>query len=191
MYKRQGEELPFIFSQLAPFDNWMNSCGMYYPILRQEQHNIARSVKKCYMVSISDAGDALDIHPSQKQPVGRRMALKALHYVYGQPVVCDYPELESVEVADGEIRLAFRNGEGLYLVREQRLHALDTWVDGKRAVIDGCHVSDGEVVLLCAKVRKDSEVSLRFADRPYYKVNLYNGAHIPAVPFVFDSEKTV
>ena len=55
-----------------------------------------------------DIGDAKDIHPGNKQDVGKRLALVARAQVYGQPIPFSGPLYRSHTVEGGAIRSAFR-----------------------------------------------------------------------------------
>lgn len=123
-----GERLPFIFAQLAPFGSWMECVGTHYPEVRRQQAEVARTVPEVYMVSTSDAGCEVDIHPKYKKPVGRRMALQALDKIYGIPTLSDAPALFSAERKGEEILLAFLGGKGLY-VKGETLSAMHAFAD--------------------------------------------------------------
>jgi len=77
--KQFGENMPFYFVQIAPFQY-----GKEKPkgAIIRDQQRIASKIKNSEMVVISDVGDTTDIHPRQKKPVGERLANIALknHY---------------------------------------------------------------------------------------------------------------
>ena len=106
------EELPFLFVQLAPFGHWGGCLGTDYPLLREKQEQVSKTVPSVWMASIMDAGEEDDIHPKDKQPVGERLALLARGKVYGEDLPCEAPELDSVAWTDGSFVLTFRNAEG-------------------------------------------------------------------------------
>lgn len=126
------DELPFLFAQLAPFEEWLACLATNYPTVRQQQELVAENVAKTWMASIGDAGMQYDIHPKHKKPVGERMAELALGHVYEKPELCrvpglcDAPEVESVmripvagEVEKEEVQIKFLHGEGLHLERRE------------------------------------------------------------------------
>ena len=76
------EELPFVFVQVAPWQEWMGQNGQNYPELRAQQQAVEDCVPGTYMASIMDAGSQYDIHPKVKGPVGERLALLALAEIY-------------------------------------------------------------------------------------------------------------
>ena len=66
------------------------------------------------MAVTMDIGDVKDIHPKNKQEVGRRLALWALAKVYGRDIVYSGPIYKSMAVEGDKIRLQFDHvGGGL------------------------------------------------------------------------------
>jgi sialate O-acetylesterase len=72
----QGD-FPFLFVQIAPFKEMT-------PELRESQLQIWQETKNTAMVVTTDCGDAEDIHPADKRPVGERLALAARALAYGE-----------------------------------------------------------------------------------------------------------
>ena len=111
-----GDELPFLFVQLAPFERWLGLPAANYPILREQQAAVARTVAGAYMAGIMDAGSKLDIHPKHKRPVGERLALLARGKVYGENILCEAPEATGAKLENGRLVISFAHaGEGLTL----------------------------------------------------------------------------
>ena len=174
-----SEELPFLFVQLAPFEKWLFCTGQAYPLLRQQQELVSRTVPNTWMTTSGDAGMQWDIHPKCKKPIGQRLALLALGHVYGKELLCDAPELLQAEKRDGGISLRFAHSEGLYLDRDlfETLELLD--VEGRR-VTAGEAALDGDCLILSGC---DGAVAIRYAQTPFYRAAIFNAAGIPAKPF--------
>ena len=68
--KSFGQELPFLYVQLAPYGWWLGGTGEKYPELRRRQEMVGESVPGAYMASIMDLGMYEDIHPKHKKEVG-------------------------------------------------------------------------------------------------------------------------
>lgn len=187
------EELPFLFVQLAPLSCWWQAEGTYYPITRAAQQHTADTVSKAYMAVTGDVGMKHDIHPKKKKPVGHRLALLARHYVYGEDeLLCEAPTLSGLSIEAGKITLFFRNaGDGLYL-REPvldteagsgpdwlRIYQDDELIDLTEAVI----TADGSTVRIeSSLIKADSHIRAAIGETPWYCVDLYNSAGIPARP---------
>lgn len=177
------EELPFLFVQLAPFGSWMGATGEKYPILRQKQEWVSKNVPNTYMASIMDAGMEKDIHPKNKKVVGERLALLARKNVYGENILCEAPEFESAEVADGELKLYFTHvGEGLHILGKQ-LNALELVVDGDLVTKYKAFAKGNVLSIQTHEIKKASRVDVNFAWTAYCEVNLYNSAKLSAKPF--------
>ncbi len=198
-----GEELPFLFVQIAPLEQWMECCGRPYAIIRAAQQLTAETVPGTGMASTSDAGMRWDIHPKKKKPVGERLALLAEKLVYGQDVVCNAPVLRNVTKENtGENRelvLYFDDAaEGLTLcgttpygeeIRADQaggLVLLQQNAEGAWQELDlsaAAAQAEGDVVRISG-VCYDPEKPVRaeLAQTGWYQVNLYNSAGLPARP---------
>ncbi|MEM1216955.1 MAG: sialate O-acetylesterase, partial [Bacteroidota bacterium] len=91
----QGD-LPFLFVQLANFGP-EQSLGPddHWPTLRQSQQ-AALSLPNTHQALAIDIGEADDIHPKNKQEVGRRLALGARALAYGEDIAYESPRYQSV-----------------------------------------------------------------------------------------------
>jgi sialate O-acetylesterase len=133
------------------------------------------------MAVLIDIGEAKDIHPKNKQEVGRRLALHALSNDYGHRVEAEGPVMESYNVEDGNIRLYFSHAaEGLVSQNGPLEGFAIAGADGKyhwaEAVIEG-----ESVVVSSRSVPMPLHVRYAWGDNPLG--NLYNSAGLPAVPF--------
>lgn len=175
------DDFPFYFVQIAPFQY-----GNEDPeILARfwEAQNQVTEIPQTGMVVISDIGNLQDIHPKNKQDVGRRLAELALKNDYGkQDVVAGPPRFEKLEIQDGSLRVHFSNtGKGLK-TRDGKApdHFEVVGADGKfypaEATIDG-----DAVVLTSPEVKQP--VALRFAWHKLAEPNLVNSAGHPAPAF--------
>lgn len=177
------EELPFLFVQLAPFGHSFGLRGDVYPVLRQQQEYVSKTVSHTWMASIMDVGMAHDIHPKQKKPVGERLALLALGKVYGKDLLCDAPEFARIEKHEDTVTLFFHHtGAGLF-VHENDVNALEAFADRLpvsplRITVRGNRLSLTSDTFFSAK-----EIEIKLAWCAYCQVNLYNSAGLPAKPF--------
>ena len=135
------------------------------------------------MAVSSDKGDSLNVHPTQKQPIGERLARIALHNLYGyENVVPSGPLVKSATlVGEGIVRLAFDYANGL------------TTADGKHpstfeiAEEEGLYkpaearIEGNTVVVMSAEVKHPRYV--RYAWQPFTRANLINGEQLPASTF--------
>ncbi|HEY4151069.1 MAG TPA: sialate O-acetylesterase, partial [Chitinophagaceae bacterium] len=105
-------DFPFYFVQLA---NFMKAEVQPMPSawaeLREAQ-STTLSLPNTGMAVIIDIGDADNIHPKNKQEVGRRLALIALAKNYGEKLVYTGPVFQSQKIGGNTIRLAFKTAGG-------------------------------------------------------------------------------
>ena len=111
--KQDGSEFGFFFVQLA---NYMarvpEPVQSGWAELREAQ-TMTLSVPRTGMASAIDIGEARDIHPRNKQDVGRRLALAALAVEYGSPFEYSGPMYKGMKVEDGKVRVEFSHATGL------------------------------------------------------------------------------
>ena len=178
-----GQDIPFIFAQLAPFGEWLALDGTLFPEIRRQQEIVSKTVSNCYMISTSDAGMYYDIHPKEKKALGHRYFLQAMDKIYGKHCLADAPMLHSVEISENEIRLTIENiGTGINM--EMSDFSLFDLRHGGESIPIVCAEKNGNVIVLKTSDRMTKPITVSFGYMPYYQVQLYNSAKIPCVPFV-------
>jgi sialate O-acetylesterase len=131
-----------------------------------------------------DIGDAKDIHPRNKQDVGKRLALNALAVTYGKDVPYSGPLYELMKVEGKTIRLKFKHVFGGLEAKDGDLKGFAIAGDDKKFVWAQAKI-DGETVVVSSDgVDKPLAVRYAWADNP--ECNLYNKAGLPASPFRTD-----
>jgi sialate O-acetylesterase len=176
---------PFLIVQLAPYmaidDEPRESA---WAELREAQAQVAKEVGNGGLAVITDVGDPKDIHPTQKQPVGERLALAARKVAYGEKIVASGPTLRSATVEGGKIVVRFDNvGKGLRMQGE-RLTGFAISGKDERFVNADAVIQGDRVVVSSASVPSPAYVRFGWANYPV--VNLWNVDGLPAVPFRTD-----
>lgn len=192
--KLWGEELPFLFTQIAPLDHWMQCVGTPHVIIRAAQQKTADTVPGTGMAVTTDVGMRYDIHPKRKRPVGERLALQAEARVYGKNTPCEAPRLRSVEVSEGLLALRFDHAEdGLHLEKETPYGkpAPDSCAEWLRVFRNGVEL-DGSTLspepkgdalyIRNPSFHSNAQYRIELAQTGWYQVPLYNSADIPARP---------
>lgn len=110
--RRWNHDFPFYIVQLPNYDP-INKEPLWAEF-RWAQCEVL-SVPNTYIIVTSDLGEPHDIHPRNKQEVGRRIALQALHHSYNRvDIVGDSPSYEKMEVKNDSVVIFFKNiGSGL------------------------------------------------------------------------------
>jgi sialate O-acetylesterase len=177
---RRGFErdFPFLFVQIAPYN--YDGTRTATAEIRQAQLQTLR-VPNTGMVVTMDIGDPLNIHPPNKQEVGRRLSLWALAKTYGRrDVEYSGPLFVLATAEGGAMRVKFEHAEGLNSQGgPPRLFEV-AGADGKFA--PAIAKIDGETVVVASPVVKEPK-AVRFGFTDGEATNLFNGAGLPASPF--------
>ena len=103
-----GYDFPFYYVQIAPFPEQGN-IGV-----REAQRKTLESTKNTGMAVLMDIGEEDDIHPHNKQDVGKRLALLALDKQYGFNYVSSGPKYKSHQANSRYLYVDFDSvGSGL------------------------------------------------------------------------------
>ena len=177
-------DLPFVIMQLVNFGNGAKGWGApeSWAVLREAQQTIADTVPSVWLATGIDIGDSKNIHPKNKQEVGRRLALVALDRVYRQEIVSSGPRLTAVRINGSTAGLAFdAGGAGQSLVLKGdggfELAGADGVFKPAQAVLIG-----ETVVVSSASIDTPSAIRYAWANNP--ASTLYNTAGLPAAPFL-------
>jgi sialate O-acetylesterase len=173
---KQGN-FPFFFVQIAPFK------GQPPEIREAQMLTLAKSPNTAMAVT-TDVGNANDIHPSQKEPVGQRLALAARALTYGEKIEYSGPLYQSMKVQGNKIALSFTHpGTGL-IAKDGDLKGFTiAGADGK--FVPAKAVIDGSLVIVSAEGVSEPKAA-RYGWDNVPDVNLYNKEGIPASPFRTD-----
>lgn len=184
----QGE-FPFGVVQLASFKapaldrpvegDWAN--------LRDAQTHTARTLANTGIIVASDVGEARDIHPRNKQEVGRRLALWARATAYGEESL-EYsgPVYTKVETRGNELVLSFDHADGLK-TSDGKLPA-GFAISGATGdfVWAEARIEGATVILSGEGIRKPTAARFGWCNNLEH-LNLVNSAGLPASPFRTDS----
>lgn len=188
----QGD-FPFFFVQLANFmqvdtvpkeSEWAE--------LREAQSKTL-ALPNTGMAVITDVGDALDIHPKDKQTVGSRLAISALKIAYKKDVVHSGPVYKGMAVEGTKVILTFDEvGTGLK-IKDKYGYLKGFTVAGKEhkfywAKAEITSVNTIEVT--CPEVENPEAVRYAWSNNPE-DANLYNNENLPASSFRTDSWKGI
>ncbi|MFZ4764787.1 MAG: sialate O-acetylesterase [Roseimicrobium sp.] len=181
--KRWGSEIPFAWVQLPNF-----TCpGEGWPLVREAMLKTLKLPKTGMAITI-DIGEQKNIHPKNKQEVGRRLSLWALSSVYGKKVEsASGPLPAGHEVKGDSIQLKFSHADGGLAAKGGELKGFTIAGEDKQWKPAVAKIEDGNVIVSSADVKKP--VAVRYAWQDWPECNLYNGAGLPASPFRTDDWK--
>jgi sialate O-acetylesterase len=181
---RQGE-FPFLFVQLA---NFMavdaEPVDSAWAELREAQL-MTLALPNTGMAVIIDIGEADDIHPKNKQDVGKRLALWALAKTYGKDLVYSGPIYKSMKTEGNKIILDFEHsGGGLVASGVESLKGFAVAGADRKFVWADAKIDGETVVVSSDEIRKPAAVRYGWANNPV--CNLMNKEGLPASPFRTD-----
>ncbi len=177
---KQGQ-FPFFYVQIAPYQ-YGNESSSILPAFWEAQAS-ALKIPNTGMAVIHDIGNLKNIHPKNKQDVGKRLALIALAKTYGQDqLVFRGPTFKTLKQEGNRLRVVFDHvGSGLVARDGKPLNWFE--IIGPDSVFTKAEaVIDGDSVLLSAPNVK-SPCAVRFAWHKLAEPNLANKEGLPAVPF--------
>ncbi len=182
-----GDELHFQVVQLANFGAPVpEPSGTSWAELREAQSMAADSLPGVDLTVTIDIGEADNIHPKNKQEVGRRLMLGALKSVYKKDVVSSGPKFKSVSLRNGEIEVSFEPLSPALATRDGQaprgfaVAGADQKFYWATAVIH----EDHKLSVSSPDVPNPVAVRYGWADNP--DCNLTNTAGLPASPFRTD-----
>ncbi len=180
--------LPFLFVQLANYtersampksaDNWAS--------FRDAQTSTLSRSQNTGMACTIDIGDGNDIHPKNKQDVGKRLYLAAKAKAYNEDIVYSGPMFKSVRLDGNTLKISFDfTQNGLKTKENQAVKGFAlcdkdgkwTWADAK--------ISGNEITIDCDK----TVTRVQYAWQSNPDCNLYNTEDLPAVPFNIEIKK--
>ncbi|MDO5582183.1 MAG: sialate O-acetylesterase [Planctomycetia bacterium] len=186
----QGD-FPFYFVQLANYQKVSDQpAESSWAEIRESQDRALSSVRNSGQAVIIDIGEANDIHPTNKQDVGFRLAAIALAKEYGKKVVYSGPRIRSMKIVDNKAILSFDHVEGGLMIKGDgplkgfAVAGADrkfVWADAK---------IEGDTVVVSAK-SVAAPVAVRYAWGSNPICNLFNKDGFPAAPFRTDHWPTI
>ncbi|TDW46059.1 sialate O-acetylesterase [Flavobacterium sp. 270] len=184
---KQGN-FPFYFVQLATFDEFGGNSqkGSRWAELREAQQETLK-LPNTGMAVTTDIGNAKDIHPTNKQDVGLRLAAIALNNVYGKKQVYSGPTYKSQEIKGNQIILTFDNtGSGLSTPNNAELKGFEIAGEDKIFHAAKSIIKDNKIIVSSDQVQNPVAVHYGWADDDT-NINLYNKEKFPASPFRTDN----
>ncbi|PWV49062.1 sialate O-acetylesterase [Chitinophaga sp. S165] len=175
----QGD-FPFLIVQIAPYKDMT-------PEIREAQLKVSERVKNTALIVTTDCGDANDIHPTHKQPVGERLGIAACGLAYHQKIAYSGPLFASQKINGNDVVLNFSHtAKGLRAKDNGTLSGFTIAGADKKFVPATAEIRGNTVVVHSASVSQPVAVRYGWANVP--ECNLYNSAGLPASPFRTDSE---
>lgn len=185
-------DLPFYFVQLATFKTPGNSNdGSGWAELREAQTQTL-NLAKTGMVVTTDIGNPNDIHPRNKQDVGKRLAAIALNRTYKKRILDSGPVYKSIRIVGDRAIVTFESiGSGLM-------------TNDKNGQVFGFEIAGGDQTFYPATAKIQGKTVIVSSEKVVSPQavrfgwigdasasSLFNQEGFPAVPFRTDDWKTI
>ncbi len=188
--KAWGEQLPFYYVQIAPYDYSKQKSDKVVltaetePNFWEAQQQVLR-LPNTGMISTSDLNDnGGDLHPTYKWEVGRRLALFALGKTYHLKIDFSGPIYKSINFSNGKALLDFD-----YLKTTSAIPLTGFTIAGKdgKFINAAAVVKNGKVVVSAKEIASPVAVRYNWTENP--SGNFYSNG-LPALPFRTDNPLT-
>lgn len=178
-------DFPFLFVQIAPFKYVKPPMTDPQNLLPQlwEAQTKTLALKNTGMAVTTDITNLDDIHPNNKQDVGKRLALWALAKTYGkESLVYSGPLYKSMKVEGNKVRIEFDHVGGGLKSRDGKPLSWFTIAGKEGDFVDADAVIDGKSVVVSSdKIAEPAAVRLGWNELA--EPNLMNAEGLPAGPF--------
>jgi sialate O-acetylesterase len=179
----QGD-FPFYYVQLANYKQRLDAPAESDWAGLREAQTMTLRLKNTGMAAAIDIGAASDIHPRNKQDVGKRLALWAEAKVYGKDIVYSGPMFRSVRFEGVKAVVTFDHAEGGLEVKGTKAEGFAVAGPDGKFVWAEAEIQGNRAIVSSPDIPVIKAVRYGWADNP--AVNLTNRAGLPAVPFRTD-----
>ncbi len=176
------KEIPFYFVQIAPY-KYDEQEKAY--LLREQQAKTAAYPNTGMVVIWDLVDDVKNIHPKNKQGVGKRLANWALAKNYGkEDIVCQSPEYQSMKIEKNKIRININHIPNGLKCTEKKIIGFTIAGEDKKFVPANAKI-EGQTVVVSSQVVK-KPVAVRFLFDNTSIGNLFSSEGMPVAPFRTD-----
>ena len=186
--KQFGKELPFVIMQLPGYMSKHDKpVETGWTQIRHQQYLASHQISKSALAPTLDTGEAIDIHPQDKDVAGHRAALQMIRIAYGEKkVIANGPTPVSAKVRNSKAIITFSKESGELQLKGNHLTDFAINLDGKyqfaNAEITGPHTVIVDLPMGLEKT------TIRYCWDDYPTPTLFNTSGIPAPQFEIDTK---
>ena len=159
--------------------------AMSWAWMRESQQKVL-DLPYTSVVNTIDLGDETDVHPKDKLPIGKRLALLAQKHTLNKDIVAEGPVLIQVKAQTNGLVIYFNNAKGLKTIDQKDPRGFWIADESMQWHMAEAKIVGETVVLSNDAIKNPVYVRYAFAGKP--DVNLVNAADLPAYPFRTDNE---
>ena len=185
--KKWNDDFYFYFVQLSSYGaNQDSNTGSGWAELREAQ-TMTLGLPKTGMAVTTDIGNANDVHPTNKQDVGKRLAANALKQIYGIEMPFSSPMFDVVKFENGKAIVSFKFAYGGLITKDKFGYVRGFEIAGadKKFYYAKAEIEGDKVIVYNSNVKNPVAVRYAWSDAPT-DANLFNSAGFPASPFRTD-----
>jgi sialate O-acetylesterase len=178
----QEGEFPFLYVQIS---SYASNDSEVWGIVREAQRRTLALANTGMAVTL-DIGDPLNVHPSNKQEVGARLALAARAIAYGERIEFSGPLYRQAAVEGNTQRVWFDHAANGLTAPGGSLEGFEIAGDDHHFVSADARIDGNTVVVSSATISAPRYVRYGWANAP--SANLFNSEHLPASTFTSEPE---
>lgn len=184
-----GQDLPFIFTLLAPYEHG-DPDGRWRPFFVENQLHTEEILPLSWAVCTETIGNKVTVHPAKKREVADMMVQRALQNVYGRNpgVSIELPRLQSVSYEeDGTVKVTLTQvWSNLMSISAREIVGFELAGENREFHLAKAQVDwDGQTIIVkCPEV--PHPVAVRYGWRNWMGANLQKTSGIPVPPFRSD-----
>ncbi len=182
--------LPFYYVQIAPYPYDNKEPNAADIAFFRETQTAFRQLKNVEMVTTLDVGDATDIHPKDKKPVGLRLAYTALNQTYHKNIEYKGPQFDHFKISGQQVEISFKPNTlsgGLETRDGSAPKHFQIAGEDKTFYEADATIVGNKIIVKSHEVQKPVAVRYAFTNAP--TTNLQNGKGLPAEQFRTDEWK--
>ena len=183
--------MPFYYVLIAPFQRAGTKNGFSRGYFVENQAAAAKIIPNCEYVSTEGLGGGAMIHPAQKRPVGKQLAMLALDHIYGfEDIVSGAPELKKITLKDGKYVIDFTSGRYLLVPPLEEVKGFEVAGEDRVFYPATARLSGNRIIVnIPSQVASPQSVRYSFRDDPISNVS--SGFDFPLAPFRSDDWELV
>lgn len=178
----QEGDFPFLFTQISSFLSTPNEC---WPMVREAQRRTLSLANTGMAVTI-DVGDPGNVHPSDKQTVGMRLALAARGIAYDEKLEYSGPMYQQTSIEGDAVRVWFTHVDGGLVAKGGAPAGFQIAGDDRKFIAATARIDGDTVVVSSPQITNPKFVRYGWENAP--TVDLFNSENLPASPFTSEED---
>ncbi len=180
--EKWGANLPFYYVQLSAIDR------PSWPAFRNMQRSLQKQIPGTHMAVSMDMGDSLNVHYTNKKPIGGRLAQLALHYTYKKPVIADAADPLYARQQGNHIEITFPSFTKLITAASKKLQGFELINTKGERLATEAFVKGNKVQLTTPAGENIKQIF--YAMQPFTRANLLNKSGLPVSTFILSLNST-